>query len=331
MMGPQPALDRAATLKGRPMPIGQLLLSALISSIPELLALITALVFVIAGKHRKPAVFVVIAMAIMVLLLFAWPFYREWVFQRSTKMGWYPDQMNGWFVGWQIFSRIIQIGALALMLIAAFGWRKGNMQNEHEQTPPTSAPAIGAGPGVKPISKGLYFSLIFGPSIVSLLLMIPAIAMLASGEEDLIPVAMGLFCALPLLMIVTIVTVAVLIYKMWSAIQGEPTPRSTPGKAVGFLFIPLFNLYWIFQAYWGWAQDYNRMIAARGIQAKPMSEGLTLTMCILNVCSVIPYLGILVSLANLPFVIIFLNGAMNGVNAIAATSPPADAEPLVGP
>ncbi len=39
-----------------------------------------------------------------------------------------------------------------------------------------------------------------------------------------------------------------LVYRMWAQIQSGH-PRTTPACAVGFLFIPLFNLYWIFVAY----------------------------------------------------------------------------------
>ena len=38
--------------------------------------------------------------------------------------------------------------------------------------------------------------------------------------------------------------------------------RTTPGKAVGFLFIPFFNLYWVFTTYVGLAKDWNRVMAS---------------------------------------------------------------------
>jgi hypothetical protein len=108
----------------------------------------------------------------------------------------------------------------------------------------------------------------------------------------------------------------VLIYKMWVAIQG-PTARTTPGKAVGFLFIPFFNLYWIFQAYWGWAQDYNKFITTYGVPAKRAPEGLALTICILALLGWIPIVGLIVALVNLILFIVFFSAAIDGVNAIA--------------
>src|SRR6266852_5492001 len=38
-------------------------------------------------------------------------------------------------------------------------------------------------------------------------------------------------------------------YRMWSAIQ-DGHARTTPGKAVGLMFVPLFNVYWMFVAFW---------------------------------------------------------------------------------
>jgi hypothetical protein len=40
----------------------------------------------------------------------------------------------------------------------------------------------------------------------------------------------------------------VLIYKMWSAIQSE-TVKITPGKAVGRLYIPIYQLFWMFKVF----------------------------------------------------------------------------------
>jgi hypothetical protein len=41
----------------------------------------------------------------------------------------------------------------------------------------------------------------------------------------------------------------VLLHKAWASIQDGQTSVS-PGKAVGFLFIPFYNFYWIFRAVW---------------------------------------------------------------------------------
>jgi hypothetical protein len=53
-------------------------------------------------------------------------------------------------------------------------------------------------------------------------------------------------------------------YRMWAAIYNEQV--DTPPKlAVLFLFIPLYNLYWIFKFYPGFVQYYNENIDRYGI------------------------------------------------------------------
>lgn len=82
-----------------------------------------------------------------------------------------------------------------------------------------------------------------------------------------------------------IVAAAVLQYiylaRLWSCLR-YGRPRTTPGKAVGFLFVPFFNLYWIFVAYLGLAQDWNRITREFvDLQRVPrMSEGIFLAFCI---------------------------------------------------
>lgn len=79
------------------------------------------------------------------------------------------------------------------------------------------------------------------------------------------------------------VVILVLWYKMWAAIQ-DGHARTTPGKAIGFLFIPLFNVYWVFQATWGFSRDYNKYVERHGITTERLSEGLFLAYC---VCSLV--------------------------------------------
>jgi len=75
------------------------------------------------------------------------------------------------------------------------------------------------------------------------------------------------------------------LHRLWSALQ-YGRPRTTPGQAVGLLFVPLFNLYWIFVAFYGLAKDYNRITGRfKDLNRAPkLSEGLFLAYCI---CSVV--------------------------------------------
>lgn len=54
----------------------------------------------------------------------------------------------------------------------------------------------------------------------------------------------------------------VLWFKAWKAIY-EPTWKIRPLKTVLLLFVPFFNLYWVFRVYWGWARTYNDHVFKR--------------------------------------------------------------------
>lgn len=71
------------------------------------------------------------------------------------------------------------------------------------------------------------------------------------------------------------------LYRAWSCLCAG-APRTTPGKAIGMLFIPFFNLYWIFVAIAGLPKDWNRIVASYDDlkNAPRLSEGVFLMFCI---------------------------------------------------
>ena len=77
------------------------------------------------------------------------------------------------------------------------------------------------------------------------------------------------------------------IYRCWRLIQ-DGHARTTPGKAIGFLFIPIFNIYWFFVAIYGLAKNLNEYGERYRIAAPRVSEGLVLTGVII---SLIPYVN----------------------------------------
>lgn len=79
------------------------------------------------------------------------------------------------------------------------------------------------------------------------------------------------------------------LYRCWSILQGS-TARTTPVKAVVFLFIPIFNIYWIFVAIRGLAKDANTFLSQKNINENKISVGLSLAACILGI---IPYVNTL--------------------------------------
>jgi hypothetical protein len=80
------------------------------------------------------------------------------------------------------------------------------------------------------------------------------------------------------LLLVSMIFEFMLLYQCWKLIPAS-IARTTPGKAVGFSFIPLFQFYWWFVAFWGLCKDMNQTLYQRGIQNRA-NEGLGLAICI---------------------------------------------------
>jgi len=120
---------------------------------------------------------------------------------------------------------------------------------------------------------------------------------------------------IPLAVYVFVVNL-IFLYKAWEAIQ-DGHARTGPCKAIGFLFIPFFNLYWLFQAYWGFAKDYNYYISRHGITAaRRLPDGLFLAYCILILLSWLPF----VALANFIIYAVIISNICDGVNRLPSLS-----------
>ncbi|WP_193213100.1 serine/threonine-protein kinase [Luteolibacter marinus] len=104
-----------------------------------------------------------------------------------------------------------------------------------------------------------------------------AILPLVSGEEEILLLLLWLPA-----MAVAGVFWCVLLYRQWLLLQGHGA-RVTPGKAVGYGFIPFYCFYWWFHAYAGLATDTNRCLERAGAAAPRMSFGLSVTYCVLGV------------------------------------------------
>jgi hypothetical protein len=71
------------------------------------------------------------------------------------------------------------------------------------------------------------------------------------------------------------------VYRAWSCLRAG-APRTTPGQAIGMMFIPFYNLYWIFVAIAGLPKDWNRIVSSYDdLQKAPrLSETTFLMFCI---------------------------------------------------
>ncbi len=118
------------------------------------------------------------------------------------------------------------------------------------------------------------------------------------------------------LVLVGDVTAIALLWRLWAAIQ-EGVARTTPGRAVGFCFIPFYNFYWVFQALPGWAEDYNKTVTRLGLRLPRVSEKPLRWSAIFSVLCVLPLIGLLFELIRTPLrVTAFLESA-HAVNRLA--------------
>lgn len=93
------------------------------------------------------------------------------------------------------------------------------------------------------------------------------------------------------------------LHRAWRVLQPAGA-STTPGKAVGFMFIPFFNYYWTFIAYWKWAEEWNLARRRyRALQNAPSAnEGSFLAM---SICQCV---GIVFSPASLGQIVLYFVG-----------------------
>ncbi len=112
-----------------------------------------------------------------------------------------------------------------------------------------------------------------------------------------------------------------LLYNLWKFIiselkkHGHKPSIETPGKAVGYLFIPLFNFYWVFMAIGKLPVDLNRISITR-TGKNVMANELGIILCITTLLSVVPVLGMVLALVNLVLMPVFYILAINGIKNI---------------
>lgn len=134
------------------------------------------------------------------------------------------------------------------------------------------------------------------------------------GDEDFMAFLamavqlLGLFGCIFLL--VAIICMFVLLYQLWKQIPAS-IASTTPGKAVGLLFLPIFNLYWIYIAFRMLSVDMNKALQLRGILHR-VSEGRGMSLCVLCWACLIPGVALLVMLPAMIVMIFFFKSVKDG-------------------
>lgn len=156
------------------------------------------------------------------------------------------------------------------------------------------AQALPEGTGA-PILKWFMLAAIALPIFFSVIGAI--VSAIGDGDQDVAAVGgvimIGGWCLAPIYFIM----IPIWVYQSWQMLPSAYRVTSsgkmvTPGQAVGFMFIPYFNVfYWNFIVSMGFCDALNYLLQGLGSQ-KRAPKGLALAACI---CSIVPYVNILVA------------------------------------
>ncbi len=169
-------------------------------------------------------------------------------------------------------------------------------------------------------------SFFFGSYLGAYLLSLPfSIGPLIAGGGTIEPEHMPFVFIGSVFSTYAFIVFVILLYKMWKIVP-LPFARTSPGKAVGFLFIPIFQLYWFFPAIWGWTEDFNDFLRQKQIDSQRAPERLGLALAILwllggtvgTICGFagIPAVGMLLSLLNLVLFPMFVYKVCTSLNGL---------------
>ncbi len=250
----------------------------------------------------------------------------------AETMVW-ADGMAEWVTAAQIEGLIAQpVAVAAKPVLATSNWAPPGARAAATASP-YQAPVSGYAPmqavaaggeypvfPIKPASFGLWLSSVLGTFGCVIIMVLIANMSSSSGSEGQMSessfaaagVSILIFLGIAVLLsIFSGIYFYVILYRAWDCLR-YGRPRTTPGKAIGMLFIPFFQFYWIFVAISGLPQDWNRVMASHdGLKMAPrMSEGLFLTFCI---CTLV-ILGVFIA----PFLIFPIVSQMcKGINFFA--------------
>jgi len=112
------------------------------------------------------------------------------------------------------------------------------------------------------------------------------------------------------------------IYKAWAALPSSYA-RTAPGQAVGFMFVPFYNLYWVWNVYAGFAKDFNRYVKEVDPGIPPQPDGFYIAFCIFHsyLTLLLPFITPYLLIPDLLILTPIMVGIMaNAVNALAGVA-----------
>ena len=135
------------------------------------------------------------------------------------------------------------------------------------------------------------------------------------GEKDVL--IMIFVCS-----IVTNIILLRMIYKVWAALPANHA-RTTPGRALGFMFVPFYNFYWVWNAYVGFAKDFKSYVKQADPVTPPQPDGFYIAFCIFHfylsilMSFITPYILILDFFILTPIMVGIMAGAINALSRVA--------------
>ena len=156
----------------------------------------------------------------------------------------------------------------------------------------------------------------WGNTVAAIVVGLISIPFLSDANDDQ-NIAMRFAC----FFLVNIVLLRVL-YKAWAALPTNYA-RTTPGQAVGFIFVPFYNLYWVFNAYVGFAKDSNRYTKQVDPVTPPQPDGFYIAFCIFHfyvavlMSFITPYILILDFFILTPIMVGIMGGGINALSRVA--------------
>jgi hypothetical protein len=156
--------------------------------------------------------------------------------------------------------------------------------------------------------------------------LIETLCVVGEADEDTIG-TLAILAIVPL--ILTLIFTARFHYKCWKAVPAG-FARLTPGKAVGYLFIPFFNLYWSFPSFHGLAQDCSVVAKDKGLRGFSSLPALGLTYAILFTVNLltsnVPILSLFVGVAQFVMWILLYRSVLGVLNGRSNTQ--TDPQPI---
>jgi predicted Zn finger-like uncharacterized protein len=140
------------------------------------------------------------------------------------------------------------------------------------EAPAEAPPVKYEKPQPKALSKKVLPKMVFvyGWAIVRITTgAVGALGLMMAIQKEAYSTLIKTFIMADVFLILGVVIELVLYYKMWAVIQDSEVSVS-PAKAILFLFIPFFNIYWMLTMLIGFAEDYNSFIEERSIKIKDL-------------------------------------------------------------